>query len=59
MLLRAPLNSQKIVTNSKWHPVPFPILVNATKEKEMMLEFFQLVNKKNALIRYESELVIR
>lgn len=32
--------------------------LDATKEKEMMLEFFQLVNKKNALIRYESELVI-
>ena len=38
---------------------PLFCLVDATKEKEMMLEFFQLVNKKNALIRYESELVIR
>ena len=33
--------------------------VHTSEEDQLMLQWFQLVNKKNALVRYESELVIQ
>ena len=33
--------------------------VHTSEEGQLMLQWFQLVNKKNALVRYESELVIQ
>jgi len=33
--------------------------VSGSEEQQLMLQWFKLVNRKNALIRYESELVIQ
>lgn len=37
----------------------FSFIANPNEEQKLVLEWFDLVNRKNTLIRYESELVIR